>query len=80
MDEARIKQLGVEGLLQPLALSCSDHEGGGAARIQQWDGERWKTVSDWVKADRDVLRPLIDKKAQSYAQDKGIARRDCTQS
>ena len=67
VDEARIKQLGVEGLLQPLALSCSDHEGGGAARIQQWDGEHWKTVSDWVKADRELLRPLIDKKAQAYA-------------
>ena len=80
VDEARIKELGVEGLLQPLALSCSDHEGGGAARIQQWDGEHWKTVSDWVKADRDLLRPLIDKKAQSYAQEKGIARRDCSRS
>ena len=80
VDEARIKQLGVEGLLQPLALSCSDHEGGGAARIQQWDGEHWKTVSDWVKADRDLLRPLIDKKAQSYATDKQILRRDCTHS
>ncbi len=80
VDEARIKQLGVEGLLQPLALSCSDHEGGGAARIQQWDGEHWKTVSDWVKADRQLLRPLIDKKAQSYAQDKKIVRRDCSRS
>jgi branched-chain amino acid transport system substrate-binding protein len=80
VDEARIKQLGVEGLLQPLSLSCSDHEGGGAARIQQWDGEHWKTVSDWVKADRDLLRPLIDKKAQSYATDKQILRRDCTHS
>jgi branched-chain amino acid transport system substrate-binding protein len=80
VDEARIKQLGVEGLLQPLALSCVDHEGGGAARIQQWDGEHWKTVSDWVKADRELLRPLIDKKAQSYAAGKGIARRDCSRS
>jgi branched-chain amino acid transport system substrate-binding protein len=80
VDQARIKQLGAEGLLQPLALSCSDHEGGGAARIQQWDGEHWKTVSDWVKADRELLRPLIDKKAQSYAQEKKIVRRDCSRS
>ena len=78
VDEARIKQLGADGLLQPLALSCSDHEGGGAARIQQWDGEHWTTVSDWVKADRDLLRPLIDKKAQTYATDKGISRRTCS--
>jgi branched-chain amino acid transport system substrate-binding protein len=80
VDEARIKQLGVEGLLQPLALSCSDHEGGGAARIQQWDGEHWKTISDWVRADRPLLRPLIDKKAQAYAKEKGITPRDCSKS
>jgi len=80
IDDARVKELGAEGLLQPLALSCSDHEGGGAARIQQWDGEHWKTVSDWVKADRPLLRPLIDKKAQAYAKEKGITPRDCTKS
>ena len=57
IDDARIKELGVEGLLQPLALSCSDHEGGGAARIQQWDGEHWKTVSDWVKAESAAAPP-----------------------
>ena len=80
VDAARVKELGAEGLLQPLALSCTDHDGGGAARIQQWDGEHWKTISDWVKADRALLRPLIDKKAQAYAKEKGITPRDCTKS
>lgn len=78
IDPPRIKELGVEGLLQPLALSCSDHEGGGAARIQQWDGEKWNTVSDWVNADRQLLRPLIDKKAAAYAKEKNIVPRDCS--
>jgi len=80
IDEARVKQLGAEGLLQPLALSCSDHEGGGAARIQQWDGKTWTPVSDWVKADRPLLRPLIDKKSAAYAKEKNITPRDCSKS
>ena len=37
---ARIKALGAEGLMFPLKTSCQDHEGGGAVRIQQWDGDR----------------------------------------
>ena len=38
LDAARIKALGALGLVQPLKLSCADHEGGGAAKFQQWDG------------------------------------------
>jgi branched-chain amino acid transport system substrate-binding protein len=80
IDEKRVAELGATGLLQPLELSCSDHEGGGAARIQQWDGETWKTVSDWVRADRPLLRPLIDTKAAQYAKEKSVTARDCTKS
>jgi branched-chain amino acid transport system substrate-binding protein len=79
VDEKRLKELGVDGLMQPLALSCADHEGGGAAKIQQWDGTKWTPISDWVKADRPLLRPLIDKKAAEYAKEKNITPRDCSQ-
>jgi branched-chain amino acid transport system substrate-binding protein len=80
IDEKRIRELGAEGLLQPLTLSCQDHEGGGAARIQQWDGKQWTPVSEWVKADRAILRPLIDEKARAYAKEKAITARDCSKS
>jgi branched-chain amino acid transport system substrate-binding protein len=80
IDERRIAELGATGLLQPIELSCADHEGGGAARVQQWDGEAWQTVSDWVKADRALLRPLIDAKAAQYAKEKALTPRDCTKS
>ena len=64
--------------MQPLTLSCADHEGGGAIRIQQWDGEQWQLVSDWVQADRDFLRPIIEASARQYAKEKGITPRDCS--
>jgi branched-chain amino acid transport system substrate-binding protein len=80
IGDARIKELGAEGLLQPLKLSCADHEGGGAARIQQWDGKHWQPVSPWIKADRALLRPLIDQKAADYAKEKHITRRDCSKT
>jgi branched-chain amino acid transport system substrate-binding protein len=78
LDDARLKQLGALGLVQPLKLSCSDHEGGGAVRFQQWDGQKWNVVSGWVQADRALLRPIIERSALAYAKEKGIAPRDCS--
>ena len=77
LDAARLEEMGFLGLLQPLELSCSDHEGGGAAKVQQWDGEKWNLISDWVAADRATLRPLIDAKSAEYAREKGVTPRDC---
>ncbi|TBW09223.1 ABC transporter permease [Azotobacter chroococcum] len=77
IDEARLKAIGFAGLMQPLKLSCSDHEGGGAAKVQQWDGAKWSLLTDWVQADRQTLRPLIEAKAAAYAKEKGITARDC---
>ena len=77
IDNARLAQLGVQGLLQPLKLSCSDHEGGGALRVQQWDGKTWTPITDWIQADRPTLRPLIDEKAADYAKEKGVTPEAC---
>jgi len=77
LDDARLKALGAFGLVQPLKLSCADHEGGGAVRFQQWDGQKWTLISDWVQADRALLRPIIEESARKYAKEKGITPRDC---
>lgn len=75
IDDKRLKELGVYGLVQPLKLSLRDHEGGGSAKVIQWDGQKWNTVSDWIKSDRDLLFPLIFQKAAAYAHEKGITPR-----
>jgi len=77
IDAARLQALGAVGLVQPLKLTCADHEGGGAVRFQQWDGSKWNLVSDWVQADRTLLRPIIEASALQYAKEKGITPRNC---
>jgi branched-chain amino acid transport system substrate-binding protein len=77
IDEQRLKELGAVGLLQPIALSCADHEGGGAVRFEQWDGQNFNVISDWIKADRALLRPIIEESSTKYAKEKGITVRDC---
>ena len=80
IDDARLKDIGFGGLMQKLKLSCSDHEGGGAARVQQWDGAKWNLVTDWIQADRKLLRPLIDAKSAAYAKEKAVTPRDCSKA
>lgn len=76
LDDTRLKEIGAYGLVQPLELSIKDHEGGGAGKILQWDGEKWNIVSNgWVRSDREFLLPLIYERAAAYAKEKGITPR-----
>jgi branched-chain amino acid transport system substrate-binding protein len=77
LTPASIKELGAEGLIPPLTLSCRDHEGGGSVKFQQWDGTQWTLISDWIAPDQALVRPLVEAAAAKYAQDKGITPRDC---
>jgi branched-chain amino acid transport system substrate-binding protein len=78
LTEARLKQLGADGLATPVKLSCEDHEGAGDVKIQQWDGQHWKTISDWITPDRTLLREMYKESALAYAKEKGITPRDCS--
>jgi branched-chain amino acid transport system substrate-binding protein len=77
LTAAALKELGAEGLLSPLTLSCGDHEGGGSVKFQQWDGAQWTVLTDWIAPDQALVRPLVEASAARYAQDKGITPRDC---
>jgi branched-chain amino acid transport system substrate-binding protein len=77
LTAASLKELGAEGLISPLTLSCRDHEGGGGARFQQWDGTQWTLLTDWIAPDQALVRPLVEASAAKYAQEKGITPRDC---
>jgi branched-chain amino acid transport system substrate-binding protein len=77
ITDARLKQLGAVGLMQPLKVTCQDHEGGGAVKFMQWDGDKWKVVTDWIAADRALVRPMVEASAAKYASEKGITPRDC---
>jgi branched-chain amino acid transport system substrate-binding protein len=78
LDARRLEQLGAAGLMQPLKVSCLDHEGGGAVRFQQWDGVRWKVISDWIASDQSIVRPMVEESAAKYAKENKLTPRDCS--
>ena len=69
--------LGLAGFAQPLKVTCEDHEGNGPVYIQQWNGETWDRVSDWISPMREVVRAQIEKAAAEYAKENNITPRDC---
>lgn len=79
IDKARVAELGMTGLMPPLTVSCDNHEGAAPAiRVQQWDGEKWNMVSDWIPAMTEITRPLIEQDAAQYAKEAGITPRSCS--
>jgi branched-chain amino acid transport system substrate-binding protein len=79
LNEKRIAELGAAGLLQSINVTCADHEGEGSVKFQKWDGKKWNVVSDWVKPDRVLLRPIIEAAAAKYAAENKITPRVCTE-
>jgi branched-chain amino acid transport system substrate-binding protein len=75
---ARIAELGAEGLIAPMKISCENHGGHGLVRIQQWDGAHWKYTSDWIEPHHDMLDPMYKDSALAYAKEKNITPRDCS--
>jgi branched-chain amino acid transport system substrate-binding protein len=77
IDEKRIGELGLTGIMRPLTTTCRDHAGAHMARIQTWDGNKWNFTSDWYQADMKIIEPMIKESAQKYAAEKKISPRKC---
>ena len=78
ITQETIDEAGMTGLLSPVSISCTDHEGGGSAVVQQWDGSKWSAITDFIGPRRDALRPAYEESAAQYAGEKGITPRNCS--
>lgn len=77
LDQARVEALGAKGLFYSINVTCEDHEGQGRVTFQQWDGNHWSVISDWIAPDWSLLRPIIEKSANDYAKANHITPRQC---
>jgi branched-chain amino acid transport system substrate-binding protein len=77
IDDAAIKKMGFDGVMQPLQTTCKDHEGARKARIHTWDGSKWVLDKTWYEGDETILKPMIASAAKRYAAEKKIEIRDC---
>ena len=77
LTQERINELGMQGLVQPLRVTCENHAVGAPIMIQQWDGEKWNPASDWLEPMSDVVWAQAEEAALAYAEENNIEVRDC---
>lgn len=72
-----LKKLGFENLVEPVKISCEDHESTNSIHLQQWNGKQWTLVGGWIPPIREVVRPMIEAAADKYAKENNITPRKC---
>ncbi len=79
VDEARLKELGLEGFTIPVKITCENHEGPGKVALQQWDAKagKWNLVSDFYEPLRDITGPLIAEDSAQFAAENNVSERSC---
>lgn len=70
ITEERLNELGAAGFMPPIKTAVDNHEGGGWVRFQQWDGNKWVSISDWVPPYKETVWDAIKKSAEDYAKEK----------
>ena len=78
MNEARMKELGIDGMLAPFAISCENHEGAGKFAVMQWDGKKFNQVTGWeAPLDPKFIRGLVETSAAKFAKENNITPKKC---
>jgi len=77
MTEEKMASLGFPNFAPEFSVSCADHSGPGIALVQQWDADakQWNAITDFIKAEREVIQPLIQEDSMAYAAENGIEER-----
>jgi branched-chain amino acid transport system substrate-binding protein len=68
INEARLKELGMEGLAAPVKVTCADHSGHHAAYVAKWDGTKYVKSSDWIQPIKEEVQPLIAETSKEYVE------------
>jgi branched-chain amino acid transport system substrate-binding protein len=77
LTDARLKELGAEGLITSIKTNCHDHEGGGKMQFHQWDGEKWQVISQWITPDESLIKPMVQASVAQYAKEHQITHKEC---
>ena len=67
INQARLKELGLDGFAAPVQVTCADHNGHHSVYVAEWDGAKWTKKSDWIEPIKDKVLPLIEAAAKEYA-------------
>jgi branched-chain amino acid transport system substrate-binding protein len=62
----QIKNFDAGGLLPPVTVTPTDHQGGGQGRVAQWNGKIWEPRTGWYSSGQDLVWQLVKKSADEF--------------
>ncbi len=68
ITEERIKELGAEGFMRPVRITCENHSGHHDVYVQEWDGAKWVQATEYFAPMTDVVQPLLETAADEYVK------------
>ena len=74
ITNARMAELGMEGIGPEFSVSCADHGGTGQGLVQQWNATeaKWEPLTDFIAPDEAVIAPLVAEDSAAFASENNI--------
>jgi branched-chain amino acid transport system substrate-binding protein len=74
ITNARMSDLGMEGIGPEFSVSCQDHGGAGQGLVQQWNASAgtWEPLTDFISPDNVVTDPLVAEDSAAFAAENNI--------
>ncbi len=64
-----IRDFDANGVMAPVTITSSDHQGGGKTRIAEWDGEKWAPITDWEAAHTELVWKTIKEHSAKFIKE-----------
>lgn len=79
ISEETLANIGMDGFVPAVKISCGNHAGAGMVAVKQWDARQreWRQISDYYEPDTALIDPAIEAAAEKFAADNGIKPNDC---
>jgi len=78
LNKARLTALGLSGFSAEIVGSCTNHEGGGAVYVQQWNGRDWERRSKYIEPLHSFAVTSLEQAALAFiAENPGWERQTC---
>jgi branched-chain amino acid transport system substrate-binding protein len=74
ITNARMAELGMEGIGPEFAVTCQNHGGAGQSLVQQWNASTraWEPLTGFISPDASVIAPLVAEDSAAFAAESGI--------
>jgi branched-chain amino acid transport system substrate-binding protein len=70
ITNARIKELGAEGMMPEIKTTPENHGGISGVKMIKWDGKAWAPITDWIQPDVAVVSDQVKVTAEKVRAEK----------